>query len=36
LEKGRLTWPQSGDPQGKVVLSHEEQCQMLEVTPPSR
>ena len=24
LEKGRFTWPQSGDPQGKVVLSHEE------------
>jgi transposase len=24
LEKGRFTWPQSGDVQGKVVLSHEE------------
>ncbi len=24
LEKGRFTWPQSGDAQGKVVLSHEE------------
>ncbi len=24
LEKGRLTWSQSGDAQGKVVLSHEE------------
>ncbi len=24
LEKGRFTWPQSGDTQGKVVLSHEE------------
>src|SRR6266436_743917 len=24
LEKGRFTWPQSGDGQGKVVLSHEE------------
>jgi len=22
--KGALTWPQSGDAQGKVVLSHEE------------
>ncbi len=24
LEKGRFNWPQSGDAQGKVVLSHEE------------
>jgi transposase len=24
LEKGRFTWPQSGDALGKVVLSHEE------------
>jgi transposase len=24
LEKGRFTWPQFGDAQGKVVLSHEE------------
>jgi transposase len=24
LPKGRFTWPQSGDTQGKVVLSHEE------------
>ena len=24
LEKGRFPWPQSGDAQGKVVLSHEE------------
>jgi transposase len=24
LEKGRFTWPQSGDAHGKVVLSHEE------------
>ena len=24
LEKGRFTWPHSGDAQGKVVLSHEE------------
>jgi transposase len=24
LERGRFTWPQSGDAQGKVVLSHEE------------
>jgi len=24
LEKGRFTWPQSGDARGKVVLSHEE------------
>ena len=24
LEKGRFTWPQSGETQGKVVLSHEE------------
>ncbi len=22
LEKGRFTWPQSGDAQGKVILSH--------------
>jgi hypothetical protein len=24
LEKGRFTWPQSGDAQGRVVLSYEE------------
>jgi transposase len=24
LEKGRFTWPQAGDAQGKVMLSHEE------------
>src|SRR5438045_8622843 len=24
LEKGRFTWPQAGDAQGKVRLSHEE------------
>jgi transposase len=24
LEKGRFTWPESGDAQGKVVVSHEE------------
>jgi transposase len=24
LEKGRFAWPQSGDAEGKVVLSHEE------------
>ena len=24
LPKGRFSWPQSGDAQGKVVLSHEE------------
>jgi transposase len=24
LENGRFTWPQSGDAQGKVILSHEE------------
>jgi transposase len=24
LEKGRFAWPQSGDAQGRVVLSHEE------------
>jgi hypothetical protein len=24
LEKGRLTWPQSGDVQDKVILTHEE------------
>jgi transposase len=24
LEKGRFTWPQLGDAQGKLVLSHEE------------
>jgi transposase len=24
LEKGRFTWPQYGDAQGKVILSHEE------------
>lgn len=24
LEKGRFGWPQSGDPQGKVTLTHEE------------
>jgi transposase len=29
LEKGRFTWPQSGDAQGKVVLSHEELALLL-------
>jgi len=29
LEKGRFTWPQSGDAQGKVILSHEELCLLL-------
>ena len=24
LERGCFVWPQSGDPQGKIVLSHEE------------
>lgn len=24
LEKGRFAWPESGDRQGRVVLSHEE------------
>jgi transposase len=24
LERGRFTWPQAGDAQGKVMLSHEE------------
>jgi transposase len=24
LEKGRFTWPKSGDAQGRVILSHEE------------
>jgi transposase len=24
LEKGRFTWPKSGDAQGKVILTHEE------------
>ena len=24
LPKGRFSWPQSGDAQGKVILSHEE------------
>ena len=24
MEKGRFSWPQAGDAQGKVVLSHEE------------
>ncbi|MGA7931935.1 MAG: hypothetical protein WCA20_38795 [Candidatus Sulfotelmatobacter sp.] len=24
MEKERFTWPQSGDAQGKVILSHEE------------
>ena len=28
LEKGRFTWPQSGDAQGKVILSHEELSQL--------
>jgi len=36
LEKGRFTWPQSGDAQGKVVLSHEElQNQAQAVVPES-
>jgi transposase len=29
LEKGRFTWPQSGDAQGKVVLSHAELSPLL-------
>ncbi len=29
LEKGRFTWPQSGDAQGKVILSHEELALLL-------
>lgn len=29
LEKGRFSWPQSGDAQGKVVLSHEELAMLL-------
>lgn len=29
LEKGRFGWPQSGDAQGKVVLSHEELALLL-------
>jgi transposase len=29
LEKGRFTWPQSGDAQGKVILSHEDLSLML-------
>jgi transposase len=29
LEKGRFSWPQSGDVQGKVVLTHEELALLL-------
>lgn len=29
LEKGRFSWPQSGDAEGKVVLSHEELALLL-------
>lgn len=29
LEKGRYSWPQSGDAEGKVVLSHEELALLL-------
>ena len=29
LEKGRFTWPQSGDAQSKVILSHEELSMLL-------
>ena len=29
LEKGRFSWPQVGDAQGKVVLSHEEMSLLL-------
>jgi transposase len=29
LEKGRFRWPQAGDTQGKVVLSHEELALLL-------
>ena len=29
LERGRFAWPQSGDDQGKVVLSHEELALLL-------
>jgi transposase len=29
LEKGRFSWPQAGDAQGKVVLSHEELALLL-------
>jgi transposase len=29
LEKGRFRWPQAGDAQGKVVLSHEELALLL-------
>ena len=29
LEKGRYSWPQAGDAQGKVVLSHEELALLL-------
>jgi transposase len=30
LPKGRFTWPQSGDAQGKVMLSHEELSLLLD------
>jgi transposase len=29
LERGRFTWPQAGDTQGKVILSHEELTMLL-------
>lgn len=29
LERGRFTWPQAGDAQGKVILSHEELTMLL-------
>jgi transposase len=29
LEGGRFTWPQAGDAQGKVILSHEELTMLL-------
>lgn len=29
LEKGRFSWPQAGDAQGKVVLTHEELTMLL-------
>ena len=29
LEKGRFSWPQEGDAQGKIILSHEEMSLLL-------
>jgi transposase len=29
LERGRFAWPQAGDSQGKIVLSHEELALLL-------